>query len=145
MSTDYFRDLNSEEPMPLKGGDFKLWASIGDPDFDNDDNPYAKIIMYYYSNLETRNSSYPNEEVPMVPCTNDWIEPNVAEIWYPGTVYCPDWSDRHVLFATYRHNIFSWVRFAVKKCDREARALEGKECASDEEINDFLSTYIYTI
>jgi hypothetical protein len=73
MSTDYFRDLEAEEPMKLKGGEFKLWASFATPDFDNDDNPFAKIVMYYYSNLETKNGSYPEELIEMVPCVNEYI------------------------------------------------------------------------
>jgi hypothetical protein len=79
--------------------------------------------MYYYSNLETKNATYPEEEIPMVPCTNEYVDPNVMELWYPGTIYCPDWNDEHVLFATYRHNLNAWLRFSVKRCDKEARAL----------------------
>jgi hypothetical protein len=81
----------------------------------------------------------------MVPCTNDYVDPIAAELWYPGTLYCPDWQDRHVLYATYRQDIHAWLRLAVKRCDKEERALLGKTCASDEEINDFLATTIYTI
>ena len=41
MSTNYFRDLESEEPMKLKNGEFKIWASFTNSTYDNDDNEYA--------------------------------------------------------------------------------------------------------
>jgi hypothetical protein len=53
MSTEYFRDLVEEEPMKLKDGEFKVWASFSTADYDNDDNPYARIYMEYLSNMET--------------------------------------------------------------------------------------------
>ena len=52
MSVVYFRDLNSEEPYRLKDSEVKIWTSIGDPDFDNDDNPYIKIKTHYYSTMD---------------------------------------------------------------------------------------------
>jgi hypothetical protein len=132
MSTYYYRILEEEEPYALKDGDFKIWASISDPDFDNEDNEFAEIRLHYYSNVETQNASYPDEEVKMVQCHNEFIDPNVEGLWYPGKLYCPDWTDDHNLLGTYRHNIHSWVRLAVHKCDPERRAKIGKKCASDE-------------
>ena len=145
MSTDYYRDLEDEEGLWLKDSEFKVWASFSTAEFDNDDNPWATIRLHYLSNEVTQNGTYPQEEVPMIPCTNEFIDPNVVDLWYPGTIYCPDWTDRHRLLASYRHNIHSWLRLAVHRCDPERRALEGKECASDDEINEFLFKNIYTV
>ena len=47
-----------------------VWASIADPDFDNDDNEYARIQMKLFSNLETENSTYTEEDVPLKKCEN---------------------------------------------------------------------------
>ena len=80
----------------------------------------------------------------MVKCKQEMIEsPYRHDQYFPGYVYCPDWSDKHELRASYRHNLKSWVRLAVHKCDNETRALEGKVCKSDEEINQWLYSNIY--
>jgi hypothetical protein len=81
----------------------------------------------------------------MVPCVNDFVDENVRDLWYPGVIYCPDWQDKHNLFATYRHSIHSWIRLAVHKCDPERRALVDKKCANETEINDFFNSYIYNV
>jgi hypothetical protein len=38
--------------MMLKDSDFKIYAQVGDPEFDNDDNQYGSIQMKYYSNID---------------------------------------------------------------------------------------------
>ena len=145
MSTDYYRDLEEEEGLYLKDSGFNVWASFENAEYDNDDNPWATIRLHYLSNEVTRNGSYPAEEVPMVPCENKFVDPNVKDLWYPGIIYCPDWQDRHRLYGTYRHNIHSWLRLAVHRCDPERRAAVGKECADEEEINQFFFANIYTV
>jgi hypothetical protein len=68
ISSNEYRDLKNEEPFKLKDSNFKIYTSIGDPDFDNDDNEYGSIQMHYYSNRVTKNTSYPTDNVKMVPC-----------------------------------------------------------------------------
>ena len=128
----------------LKDSDFQIWASIADPEFDNDDSEYATIKLKYYSNLETQNNTYPDEDIPMKKCENLFVEENVRDLWYPGNVYCPDFSENHFLKATYRHNLHSWLRLVVYRCDPAERLLIGKSCKSDEEINEWLYTNIFS-
>ena len=145
MQSTIFRDFNdeSEKPLKLKNSDVKIWASFSDPNFDNDDNQYATIKMHYFSNEITKNLTYPEEEVPMVACQNEYLEP-LVQAWYPGIIYCPDWKDNHTLSKNYLYETHSWSRLAVHRCDSEKRALVNKTCASDEEINKWLSQTIYT-
>ena len=53
MSTDFFRDLKSEEPYKLKDGELKFWSSFTNPEFDNDDSEFAEIRLHYMSSKET--------------------------------------------------------------------------------------------
>jgi hypothetical protein len=52
-SPSEYLDLKNEDPYYLKGSEFKIYVSIGDPDFDNDNNEYGTIQMHYYSNVIT--------------------------------------------------------------------------------------------
>ena len=97
MSTEYFRNL-ADDPLKLKGSDLRFWASFLDTEYDNLDNEFAEIRLHYYTNEETKNDIYPIEEIPMIPCTNELEDPDGIELWYPGTLYCPEWSDKHVLY-----------------------------------------------
>jgi hypothetical protein len=81
----------------------------------------------------------------MKACHIDGISQEVELLWYPGTIYCPDWNDEHVMFTNYREAITSWFRVAVHRCNPERRALKGKTCASDDDINDFFSQNIFTM
>jgi hypothetical protein len=47
MQSEFFRDLENEEPLYLKDSDVKVWSSFSDPDFDNDDSEFAEIRVHY--------------------------------------------------------------------------------------------------
>jgi hypothetical protein len=143
ISSIEFLDLEKEEPYKLKGSNVKIYASIGDVDFDNDDNEYGTIEMHYYSNRETRNTTYPKDNVKMVPCDVENAGEIYKQLWHPGLVYCPEWSDEHALFTNYNYDIHSWLRLAVHKCDPEQRAKVGKSCKSDQEIDKYFDSNLY--
>jgi hypothetical protein len=74
----------------------------------------------------------------MKKCTIDgeddrWITP----------IYCPDWSNQHVMFSNWEKEKYTWFRLAVHKCDPERRALKGKTCASEDEINEYFNQYFF--
>ena len=81
----------------------------------------------------------------MKPCINQFLDPNSVDLWYPGTFYCPEWTDDHVLYNTYRGDIHTWIRLSVHRCDPERRALMGKECATDDKIDEFFSKNIFNM
>ena len=122
-----------------------MWASFDDPDYDNDDSEFANIRLLYFSNQVTQDSTFPDEEVPMIPCQNEYMPNTTKDAWYPGTFYCPDWSEDHSLYATYKHDIKSYFRLEVHRCDPERRAKVGKECASRYDINLWFSKRIYAM
>jgi hypothetical protein len=49
------------------------------------------------------------------------------------------------MYTNYRETVSSWFRLAVHKCNPERRALKGKTCASEEEINEFFTQNIFAM
>jgi hypothetical protein len=143
VSSSEYRDLTTEDPYKLKGSNFRIYASIGDKEFDNDDNEYGTIEMHYYSNTITQNTTYPKEDVKMVPCDIEGAGDIYKRLWHPGLIYCPEWTDHHSLFANYNYDIHSWLRLAVHKCDLEAREKIGKTCKTDAEIDKYFDSNLY--
>jgi hypothetical protein len=140
MNTDYFRDLPNELPMNLKDSEFKIQAQMIDPDYVNDDNEYGKIKVIYKSNLASGGEeSWTNEDIDLVPCESFQDNP------WDDNFLCPDWSDEHVMFANYQYTETAWTRLLVEKCDTEERALLGKTCKSEDEINEYYATKLFQV
>lgn len=95
MSTDNYKNMSEEPPLYLKDSNFKIWAHIADPDFDNNDSRYLKIKMHIYSNLETE--EYSDDYVEIIECENEHIDENLVKLWYPGKLWCPDYHDDDIL------------------------------------------------
>lgn len=148
MQSEFFRDLANEEPLSLKDSDVKLYSSFVNPEFDNDDSEFAEIRLHYLSNVGTGMPYAIPEEVPMMECDIkkiDGLDPEYDHPFYPGKIYCPDWKDEHMMFSDWNAPVSSWFFLAVHKCDPDRRALKGKECASDEKINDFFDENIFSL
>ena len=75
-----------------------------DEDFDNDDNPYIKIKLHRYSNLNMEDPMLPplpkpiDIIIPMVVCNKNEGE----HVWYvKRKKYCPEYRDTDVLFGDF--------------------------------------------
>jgi len=107
---------------------------ITNKDFDNDDNPYIKIR----SKIKTNKGI---TQMDMVPCEDiSWVPDDLIKKWYVGQFYCPDYTNEHFMLASYYHDEYSMVWYDIMKCDPEERALLGKECASNDEIDDYMES-----
>ena len=144
MSVTFFRDLEKEDPYPLKNSEVKIWTNFGDADFDNNDNPYIKIKTHYYSNMEGEDSQY-SHPIEMVECDHEYVTDEVKQLWYPGKFYCPEWTDEHVLHTNYNYVNHTWFRVAVHYCNEQERAQIGKTCAPKQEIEDYLDKFTYSL
>lgn len=49
ISTNIFRKFPEEGHYTLKDSEFKLWAQVVDPEFDNDNNPYCKLKFFIWN------------------------------------------------------------------------------------------------
>jgi hypothetical protein len=47
--------------------------------------------------------------------------------------------------ANYYHDEYSWFRLAVHRCDKERRALKGKSCATEDQIDKFFETNLFSM
>jgi hypothetical protein len=95
--------------------------------------------MLYRSNLGNPGEDKSTEEVNMVPCED------FSQDLYDNYFLCPDWSDEHVLFTNYNYDETAYLRLAVLKCDPEERAYLNKTCKSDEEINEYFATNVFSV
>ena len=51
--SSFYRDWNEIGAYHLdKDGSISFEAYINDPEFDNDDNPYGKILLHKYYNMD---------------------------------------------------------------------------------------------
>ena len=75
----------------------------------------------------------------MVDC--DYIDIENAgknDLWNMKQKYlCPKFKETDILYGDYYSPKSSWLRLVVHKCDEKKRKEEGKECASDEEIEKY--------
>ena len=60
-----------------------------------------------------------------------WINPAIKK-------YCPDFRGLFI-YGDYYATPASWFRLCLHVCSPEERALEGKECAPLDEIEDYFS------
>lgn len=68
----FFRDLEDDEnSMWLKDSEVKIWASFSAENYDNDDNPYAKIEMEYKTRLEIGEGG-PKGTIKLVECNDQF-------------------------------------------------------------------------
>lgn len=74
----------------LKDSDFYFYSQVLNKDFDNDNNPYMKMKLYIYHNL---NGYDETTRVPLVECQNKFLPQSVIDMDYYGKFYCPDFSD----------------------------------------------------
>lgn len=49
------------------------------------------------------------------------------------------------IYSNYYHEVYSMLNIEVIKCDRKERESQGKTCADDDEINDFLMNNIMSV
>ena len=66
-------------------------------------------------------------------------------LFYPGKLWCPDYSEDDFLKANYNYGRHAWMRLVLHHCDPEERALEGKDCADIDEINEYTHKYIFSM
>ena len=110
---------------------FQFEIYVENPEFDNDDNPYIKIKLHKYTNMDNSTDYYPDnpkterdqvrdEIVPMVKCPDQEKHKN---IWGLATRYCPGYTDADFIYGDYTSDKFAWYRVAVQFCDPEKRAL----------------------
>ena len=143
----FFRDLEDEaNSFWLKDSDVKIWTTFSDENYNNDDNPYARIEMEYKTRLDVGEGG-PKGTINLVECKdqfNEFLTEDMLE-FVPGPIYCPDFEEHHRLMANYNFQRRAWLRISVHVCDNETRALVGKECASDAEIQDYFDTNLFVL
>lgn len=117
---------------------------VNDATYDNDDNPYGKLIFHQFSNMENVNDTRGNVkgfidmEIPLIECKGKKME------WRKGGVkyYCPDYQpDIHFLHGGFYGEKFSWQRIGLHLCDNSTEAIARKKaenktydyCVSEEE------------
>ena len=60
----YFREFNEIGKIPLNDPDFNAFSFevyVNDPDFDNEDNPWASIVLHKYTNMKNENPTEQKE------------------------------------------------------------------------------------
>ena len=121
ISSGFFRDLTKESnSFYLKDSEFKIWTAFSYPNYDNDDNPYAKIVVDYKTSLEEGEGG-PKGELALVECKESF-----SELWTDdmrknaaGRIYCPKFEDHHRMMANYNYDRRAWLRVSVHVCDPE--------------------------
>lgn len=83
--------------------------------------------------------------IDMVECDTELMEHNLKEMWYPGKLWCPQYQEDHLLFANYNYAHHSWMRLGVHHCDPVQRAKEGKDCATKDQIDEYVHSYIFSL
>ena len=134
--------FNMQEDTDPRLG-FIIMASMLDQSFDNDDNPYIKFKFRQQSNFGKENSSdVDNIDIPMVKCSDEQVKllinDFVRENWYYGQLYCPEFNESHFLYRNYYEEEYSIYQLQVHYCDPVERALQGKECATQEQIDKYM-------
>lgn len=72
-------------------------------------------------------------EVPMVKCdANDYQDQSIADAFYQGQYYCPNFSLEDELYQNWYYKESSWLRWAVERCDNATNSIP---CKSKEEID----------
>ena len=51
--------------------------------------------MTYHKQKE--DGTYIADDVPMIPCVNEFMSEAMQNSFYPGTFYCPEWDENHYL------------------------------------------------
>ena len=119
-------------------GSFSFEVYFNDDTFDNDDNPYAKIKLHKYVNMDHPNDFYPSKPKTdrdvfrdeLVPIQNCKQSLSNDTIWSTNTTikYCPFFSDQDFLYGDYYSEKASWYRLSVHTCDIEERKIQNKTC-----------------
>lgn len=126
---------------------------VNDATYDNDDNPYGKLIFHQFTNMENVNDTrgsikgFKDMEIPLQECAGKKME------WRKGGIkyYCPDYQpDIHFLHGGFYGEKFSWQRIALHLCNdsveaKAQRIAENKvhiECADREAQIDFYKSRI---
>ena len=118
--------LNNSES---NGNVLKFLTYINDPNFDNDDNPYGKLRLHIYTNMDNltdttsdgKQPPFKDIEVPVGLCVNPLV---VA--WAPATTkkYCPFFNETHFLYGGLYSTKFAWMRLIIHECDDTLRGEE---------------------
>lgn len=106
----------------INGNVLKFSAYVNDPEFNNDDNPYGKLRLHIYTNMNNLTDTstkgfvppFKDFEVPIVPCDNardvDWANSKRKQ-------YCPQFNETHFLYGGFYSQKFSWMRLTIHNCD----------------------------
>lgn len=106
---------------------------VNDATYDNDDNPYGKLIFHQFSNMRDINDTkgsvqgFNDLEIPLVECEARKMQ------WRGGGIkyYCPDYKPEiHFIHGGTYAEKFSWQRVALHLCDNSPEA-EAKRNASN--------------
>ena len=97
ITTGIFRDLEDDSnSFYLKGSEVKIWTTFSNKDYDNDDNPYAKIVLEYKTRLEIGEGG-PKGTIDLVPCKAEFDEFMTEDMmeFVRGEIYCPKFEENH--------------------------------------------------
>ena len=105
---------------------FNFKVYVNNASYDNDDNPYGKIIYHNYINMDNVDDTnksgehgYYDNHIPLVSCQDktdfDWSGKGVK-------YYCPQFSDNDFFYGNYYSKRFSWTRLAIHFCDNSNEA-----------------------
>ena len=103
ITTGIFRDLEDESnSFYLKDSEVKIWTTFSNKNYDNNDNPYAKIEVEYKTRLPVGEGG-PKGTIDLVPCKESFDEFMTKDMleFVKGEVYCPKFEDHHRLMANY--------------------------------------------
>jgi hypothetical protein len=79
----FIKSLDEDGPFLLQDSQFKIFAQMIDPEFNNDDNEYIKFKMSMHTSYETEEEV--KIDIPLAPCTDiELINPKLIEEWYYG-------------------------------------------------------------
>ena len=82
----------------------------------------------------------------MVKCDRpDFISEVIQKKYYYGQYYCPQFDEDMYIYSSYYHEDYSMLNIEIVICNSTERELLGKTCASNSEINDFMSQNILSI
>ena len=100
-----------------------FYIYLTDPEFDNDDSPYGKIMLRLKKEVMEDNPNL----VPLNECSDKYTDYWTAN----NKVYCPEFRDSDYLNKNYYYNEHSQLQLTVMECNKTERNAIGKECKSE--------------
>ena len=89
--------------------------------WDNDTNPYYKIKLHRYTNIQNNDISLPalkeslDIDIPMTRCDKMIEFEGGWDLSAPH--YCPEYKATDIFKGNYFTDKYSWLRLAVHRCD----------------------------